>query len=111
MRTSFSGKRERSPNLNCRRNFQMNSAVARIHFIASSLTTPSSTCTLALISSTDSADTDPLACAQISAKLRKTPGSLDQNEWLLRCGNRHGVVPEDLPLLSVERRGTTHERK
>src|SRR5215472_13686292 len=36
-------------------------------------------------------------------------GGADSSVTLLR--NWHVVVPEDLPLFSVERRGTTHERK
>jgi hypothetical protein len=55
----------------------MNSAAAKIHFIA-----PLSPPLVHLHARSnffdDSADTGPLACAQISAKLRKIPGSLDQ---------------------------------
>jgi hypothetical protein len=47
----------------------MNSAVAKTHFIAS--LSPPIHRALALISLADSADTDPLACAQFSRKAQK----------------------------------------
>jgi hypothetical protein len=64
-----------------------------------------------MTSAADPADTGVLACAQFRAKRRKTPCSFDQNLEITSLRNWHGVVPEELPLFGVERRGTTHERK